>query len=500
MGASGLWMLPATMLLMAISGLPAWIVLISTAIVFAIGGLLFGVFTLHVFFALPLRMLGLLEHDLLQALPLYVLIGAMLNHLPLAEILFRVVNRILRRTAAAPYLAGMGLGVLLAPMNGSVGASVAMLARTIQPRLDAHAVPPERSAALICTASTIGVVVPPSLVLILLSDAMMRAHTEALNVANNVTNDATHDMTRVINTQDIFHGALLPAAVMLLLFFFVTWWRNRTASTAAFIQTVIDSSKSSVSRSDWIIACCSVACILALLTSVTLGYLYAVEGAATGGFALFLFGLITRSLTGPRVKAILHDTLAITGALFALLIAATGYTLVLRAYEADVWMNEFLRGFGGGGSTALIVVLLILALSAFILDAFEITFVIIPVVMPPLLMLVPDATWVAVLTLLVLQTSFLLPPFGYAVLMANNVLKRNLSQKALARALLPYLLTQFAVMLLVLLWPDMVWHSDTNLSTNSTNNQQLSDQQVQELFEQQRLENEKNENDAVLKK
>ena len=483
MGASGLWMLPATMLLMAISGLPAWIVLISTSMVFAMGGLLFGMFTLHVFFALPLRMLGLLEHDLLQALPLYVLIGAMLNHLPLAEILFRVVNRILRRTAAAPYLAGMGLGVLLAPMNGSVGASVAMLARTIQPRLEAHAVPPERSAALICTASTIGVVVPPSLVLILLSDAMMRAHTEAINV--------THEATRIINTQDIFHGALLPASVMLLLFFFVTWWRNRTASTTAFIPTVIDTIKFSVNRSDWFIALCSVACILVLLILVTLGYLYAVEGAATGGLALFLFGLITRSLTGPVFKAILHDTLAITGALFALLVAATGYTLVLRAFEADVWMNDFLRGLSGGGSTALIVVLLILALSAFILDAFEITFVIIPVVMPPLLMLVPDATWVAVLTLLVLQSSFLLPPFGYAVLMANSVLKRKLSQKALARALLPYLLAQFAIMLLVLMWPNMIWHSNSNPSSNETNNQQLSDKQVQDLYEQQRLENEK---------
>lgn len=486
MGAIGLWMLLATAILMAISGLPAWLVLVSASMAFAVGGLVFGAFTLPLFFALPSRLLGLLEHDLLQALPLYVLIGAMLNRLPLVETLFRVANRILRHTKAAPYLAAMGLGALLAPMNGSVGASVAMLVRAVQPRLAAQDVPPERGAALICTASTIGVVVPPSLVLILLGDAMMSAHTEALN--------ATAQATRIVNTQDIFHGALLPAATMMMLFFIITWWSNRNVSTVVTTLPLISTKTVPVSRSDWIIASCSVVCIAVLLASVTLGYLYAVEGAATGGLVLLLFGLVTRSLTRLAFKAILHDTLVITGALFALLIAATMYTLVLRAFGTDLWMRDFLRSLGGGGSIALVVVLLILALSAFVLDAFEITFVIIPVVMPPLLMLVPDATWVAVLTLLVLQASFLLPPFGYAVLMAGSILNRKLSQRALARALLPYLLVQAAVMLLVLLWPNIVWHSHPAASIDAANNQQLSDEGIQQLFEQQRLQNEKESN------
>ncbi|MGZ3254696.1 MAG: TRAP transporter large permease subunit, partial [Burkholderiaceae bacterium] len=483
MGAIGLWMLPATLLLMAISGLPAWIVLISTAMMFAVAGMVFGVVTLPLFFALPSRLLGLLENDLLQALPLYVLIGVMLNHLPLAEILFRVANRILRRTAAAPYLAGMGLGSLLAPMNGSVGASVAMLAHAVQPRLDAEGVPPERGAALICAASTIGVLVPPSLVLILLSDAMMRAHTEALN--------ATHEATRVINTQDIFHGALFPAIAMLLLFFGVTWWRNRDSKTSAIPSADSPSHTASVNYRDWLIAGGSVACILALLISVSLGYLYAVEGAATGGLALMVFGLLTRSLSVPVIKAILHDTLAITGALFAVLVAATCYTLVLRAFEVDLWMNDFLHGLSGGAPVALIVVLLILVLSAFVLDAFEITFVIVPIVMPPLLTLVPDATWVSVLTLLVLQTSFLLPPFGYAIMMVGSVLRRKLSQRVLARAALPYLFIQFVIIMLVLIWPSMVWHSDFNLSSNATNSKQLTDEEVEQMLDQQRLQNEK---------
>lgn len=488
MGAVGIGMLLATAILMAVSGLPAWLVLISASVTFTLGGLAFGAFTLPLFFALPSRLLGLLEHDLLQALPLYVLIGAMLNRLPLAEILFRVAHRLLRRTSAAPYLAGLGLGALLAPMNGSVGASVAMLTRAVQPRLDAQGIPAERGAALICAASTIGVVVPPSLVLILLGDAMMRAHTEAVN--------ASGQAVRFINTQDIFHGALLPAAAMLLLFFSVTWWRNR-ASAAATKAPALDSNTLPLKRGDWIIAACSVACIVGLLTAVTLGYLYAVEGAATGGLVLALYGLATRSLNRAALKAILDDTLAITGALFALLVAATVYTLVLRAFGTDLWMNDFLRGLGGGGSTALGAVLLILALSAFVLDAFEITFVIIPVVMPPLLTLVPDATWVAVLTLLVLQASFLLPPFGYAVLMVGSMLRRKLPQRALARALLPYLLVEVLVMALVLLWPNLVWHSHPAEAGTAHDGAQLTDKEVQQVFEQSRLEREKEERDST---
>src|SRR5690349_20444636 len=203
MQSAGVWMLLAVALAMAATGLPAWIVLIAVAMVASLIGLAAGALDLALLGALPARVLGLLENDLLQALPLYVLMGALLNRLPLAELLMRVGTRALRGTGACAPLAGLGLSVLLAPMNGSVGASVAMLARTVLPRLPEGPEAPERGAALVTVASTLGVVVPPSLVLILLSDAMLRAHTEAAN--------ATHSAVRIINTQDVFRGALIPA-------------------------------------------------------------------------------------------------------------------------------------------------------------------------------------------------------------------------------------------------------------------------------------------------
>lgn len=154
---------------------------------------------------------------------------------------------------------------------------------------------------------------------------------------------------------------------------------------------------------------------------------------------------------------ILRETMALTGALFALLVGATIFTLVVRAFGTDRWVTDLLSGMGGDGRRALAVVLLLLVLCAFVLDAFEMIFVVIPIVMPPLLTRVPDATWVAVLTLLVLQTGFLIPPIGYAVLMVRHRLTRPMRTKRLVMALSPYLVAQLAVLIAVLAYPTLVW-------------------------------------------
>ena len=443
MPSAGVWMLAVVAGVLVLTGLPAWIVLIGVALVFSVAGIALGPLSVALFTAIPARLIGLLENDLLQALPLYALMGALLNHLPLAQMIFRVGSRALARTGAGGPLAGLGLGVLLAPMNGSVGASVATLSRVIQPRLDAAGMPGERSAAIICMASTLGVVVPPSLVLILLGDAMMRAHTEALNI--------TGESLRIINTQDVFVGALVPAGLLLLFATAVTWLLERREPRRAALSTPPPG------RRDWFVAVLTVGFIVALLGGVALGYLYAVEAAAAGGVALFACGLATRTLTVNVLRDVLRDTIAITGALFALLMAATVFTLVLRAYDTDRWIGAVLSHLSWGEYPSLVLVLLVLALCALVLDAFEMIFVVVPVVMPPLLTLVHNVTWVAVLTLLVLQASFLVPPFGYAVLMVRNRLQRPLSTRRLVRALLPYLVAQLVVLLLVLAEPRLVW-------------------------------------------
>jgi TRAP-type mannitol/chloroaromatic compound transport system permease large subunit len=299
---------------------------------------------------------------------------------------------------------------------------------------------------------------------------MMRAHTEALNL--------TRESMRVINTQDVFVGALAPAGVLLLLAAALTWWLDRRGARSA----TADAAASPRWR-DWAVALVTASFIVALLAGVTFGYLYAVEAAAAGGVALFLFGLVTRALSLAVLREVLRDTMAITGALFALLLAATVFTLALRAYGTDRWIAAALSDLGWGEYPTLGLVLAVLALCALVLDAFEMIFVVVPVVMPPLLTIVHNVTWVAVLTLLVLQASFLVPPFGYAVLMVRNRIQRPVSMKRLSRALLPYLVVQLCVLALVFAEPRLVWQRNPiDLSSGGT---PKSEEEGRRMLEQQ---------------
>jgi TRAP-type C4-dicarboxylate transport system permease large subunit len=322
-------------------------------------------------------------------------------------------------------------------MNGSVGASVAMLARSVAPKLAARGVPPAEGTALVCVASTLGVVIPPSLVLILLGDAMMRAHTEATN--------ATHEMVRIVNTQDIFRGALVPAAMFLVLCLLVAWalGLRRPATHAAERPAAFE----------WATAAIAALFVVGLLAGVAAGYFYAVEAAAMGGTALLLFGALSGGRRGGAFSAVLRDTMAVTGALFALFVAATTFTLVFRAFGTDRLLDAWVKLVPGGATGAAITVLVVFALSAFVLDAFEIVFVIVPIVMPPVLTRAPDAVWISVLALLALQASFLVPPSGYAVMMARSAIAEKAPMRALARALAPYLAAQLVVLALVVILP-----------------------------------------------
>src|SRR3954468_3003825 len=205
-----------------LTGLPAAVILLGTASLGAIFGVLTDTIPVPVLSALPSRLVNLFEYDLLQALPLYVTMGLLLDRLPVAEALYRTGIAIMPRRASAPLMSGMLLGALLGPMNGSVGASVLGLSRVVAPRLDAQGVGPATRDAIVAVASTLGVLVPPSLVLILLSDAMLSAHTLAVT--------ATGRTDRVINTQDIFHAALLPGGIFLALCLALCWIAGHKAT------------------------------------------------------------------------------------------------------------------------------------------------------------------------------------------------------------------------------------------------------------------------------
>jgi len=440
MNTGGLWMLLALAALVIATGLPVWALLIGVASAACVVGLAAGTFDSGILSAAGPRIVNLLEHDLLQAMPLYVFIGVLLQRLAVADALFASALRLFRPLGSEAPLAALAVGTLVAPMNGSVASSSALLSRLVAPRLGG--MDPARAVTLISVAATIGVVVPPSLVLILLGDAMLRAHTEASHLAA-----AAMAGQRIVNTQDVFHAALLPAATVLVLWSVVAWWQQRRSPRAA--QDAPPLSAGQVTA-----AVLTTLAIVLLLAGVFTGRLFAVEAAATGGCLLAVVTLARRSLDLRQWRDVLHDTLTLSGALFALLVGATTFSLVFRVFETDQWLAGQVLASPWPPLATAAGVLLLVALCAWVLDAFEMIFVVIPIVAPLLIVELGDAQQAAVLLLMVLQLSFLLPPMGYAVLMARSRsgLPR-VATPALLAALAPFIAAQLCVAALVFAWP-----------------------------------------------
>ena len=454
MSSAGLWMLVALGVAIVATGLPVWALLIGVASLFSVIGVVAGAFDTSILAAASGRIVNLLDNDLLQALPLYVFVGVLLQRVAVGDALFASAASLFRPTGAGEPLAALAVGTLIAPMNGSVASSSALLSRLVAPRLGT--MEPGGAIALVSAAATIGVVVPPSLVLLLLGDAMLRAHTEASNLPGYAMAGE-----RIVNTRDVLQAALLPALCVLLAWGLVVW---RTGRTARASQPV------SPSRAQFGTAITATAVIVALLAAVFTGRLFAVEAAATAACLLVAWTVASRRLDRAQWHTVLFDTLALSGALFALLVGATTFSLVLRLFATDRWLAEMILASPLSPLATAACVLLAVALCACVLDAFEMIFVVVPIVAPLLVLELGDARQAAVLLLLVLQMSFLLPPMGYAVVMARSASRvPPVRTQALVRALAPFVGVQLAVIALVFAAPRMVHVLDEgNTALNNT--------------------------------
>ena len=174
--------------------------------------------------------------------------------------------------------------------------------------------------------------------------------------------------------------------------------------------------------------------------------------------------------------------MAVSGALFALFVAATTFTLIFRAFGTDRLLDQLVAQVPGGATGAAIAVLVVFALSAFVLDAFEIVFVIVPIVMPPVLTRAPDAIWISVLALLALQASFLVPPTGYAVMMARSQMPQKTAVRPLVRALAPYLAAQLAVLGLVVVMPGLSHLAQPKGALAPSINTKMNDDEARKKF------------------
>ncbi|HXP73015.1 MAG TPA: TRAP transporter large permease subunit [Stellaceae bacterium] len=443
----GLAMFAAVFVLLMV-GFPVAFTLLGTAVAFAALGDLLGVFDLRLLNALPLRLLGLMEDDLLQAIPLFLFLGVILQRTTLAADLLNGLGGLFGRRAGGLGVATIIVSVFLAPTTGAIGATVLTIGLLALPTMLAAGYDRRLASGIVCSAGTLGTIIPPSIVLILLGSFMQSANIEA-QVRRGV------QTAQAMTVQDIYLGALAPVGLLLSLYLayvvLVAIFRPRLCPPPL---AHLESRPSALRLLLTIFVPMG---LLALMLGLVIsGLAYTVEAAATAGLVATAYAWLRRELNLARLAETLHLVMKLTAMVFMLLMGASTFSLVFRGFSGDLFVATLLSRVPGGvlGGTA--VVMAIMFGLAFFLDALEIIFLVVPIAMPPLLLLGADPVWLALLTAINLQTAFLHPPFGFAIIFLRGVAPKEVKTTDIYWGVIPFILIQLSVLALVWAYPGIV--------------------------------------------
>ena len=425
-------LLAATLLALLFAGVPVAFALAGSAVVFAGLGWAAGVFDPFLARALPGRVLGVAESDTLIAIPLFVLMGTVLERSGLAADLVRAAAHALRAVPGGMPVAVTLVGLVLAAATGVVGASVVALGLIALPPMLAAGIAPARATGTVAAAGTLGQIVPPAIVLVVLADQIAAAYQLAQTRAGGFAADT-------VTVGDLFAGALLPG--LMLAGLYVAWQILRGGAPAAVEPP----------PRPLLALAAPLVLVVAVLGSILLGLASVSEAASVG--ALGAMTLAGRGLPAALRPALLEAG-RLTAIIFAIVIGASAFSLVFRGLGGDARIEAWLAALPGGAWGALLLVLFLVFVLGFVLEFIEITVVVVPLVAPALLAdPAVSPVWLGVLLALVLQTSFLTPPLGVALFYLRSVMPADVPTSALYRGVWPFVGLQLLMVALVLALP-----------------------------------------------
>ena len=427
--------------LVLMAGFPVAFTLAGTAVAFAAAGAQLGLFDFHLLSALPLRIVGVMENDLLQAVPLFLYLGVVLERTTLAADLLQGMSGLFGARAGGVGIASLVIGALLAPMTGAVGATVLTIGLLALPTMLEAGYDRRLASGISCAAGTLGTILPPSIVLILLGSFMQSATVEA-QLARGLL------VTTPLTIKDIYLGAFVPAGLLLL--FYIAYVGVTAFVTPERCPPPRDAlaRRPSVARLLFTMGL-PLGMIVLLLGAIIVGLVYTVEAAAIGAIGATLYAFARRQLNLARLADTVRTVTKLTAMVFMLLLGATSFSLVFRGFGGDVYVTRLLTSLPGGTMGPVAAVMAVCFGLGFFLDALEIMFLVVPIAMPPLLLLGVDPVWLAVLTAINLQTSFMLPPFGFALFFLRGVAPKSIATVEIYRGVLPFIAIQLVGLALV---------------------------------------------------
>ena len=430
------------------AGFPVAFTLAGVALIFAGLGILTGTFDASFLSALPNRIFGIMNNETLIAVPIFVFMGVMLERSKVADQLLQSLARLLHHIPGGLGLSVVLVGAMMAASTGIVGATVVTMGLISLPTMLQRGYHPTVATGTICASGTLGQIIPPSIVLVMLADVLSNAYQQAqLSLGSYAP--------KTVSVGELFAGALIPGLLLVVLY--IAYLLVLALVRPAMMPAVTDAAETRVSLGHLLrLIAGPLLLIVAVLGSILKGVATPTEAAAVGAVGAMLLAGIQGQFNLPTLRQVVYRTAAISTMVFMILIGASLFSLVFRGFGGDTQIADILHNLPGGAFSAMLVVMLVMFLLGFVLDFIEITFVVVPIVGPALMAMGLDPIWLGVMIALNLQTSFLTPPFGFSLFYLRGVCPPSVMTSAIYRGVIPFIGIQLLMLLVLALWPDLV--------------------------------------------
>jgi tripartite ATP-independent transporter DctM subunit len=437
----------AAVCMVLLLGYPVALTLAGVSLLFAFGGIAFGVFDASYLISTPNRLFGIVNNTTLIAVPLFVFMGVVLERSKIAEDLLITMSSLLGRFKTGLGVSVVLVGMLLAASTGIVGATVVTMGLLSLPTMLKRGYSPQLSTGVICATGTLGQIIPPSIALVLLGDVLSSAYQKAQLDMGIFSPDS-------VSVGDLFVGALVPGLLLVVFYLLYLWGVSKFSPQQVPKQ---GQENEHASLSSLLLALLPpLVLIVCVLGSILLGFATPTEAAGVGAVGALFLAAIKKQLSKPNIKYIVQETTKVTSMVFLILIGASIFSLVFRGLGGEILLKDIFTNLPGGVFSAMLLVMILIFLLGFILDFIEITFVVVPIVAPILIIMGIDPVWLGIMIAVNLQTSFLTPPFGFALFYLRGVAPPSVKTVHIYKGVIPFIIMQVMLLVIMAIWPQTV--------------------------------------------
>tara|TARA_B100000989_G_scaffold94963_2_gene69043 strand:+ start:4745 stop:6070 length:1326 start_codon:yes stop_codon:yes gene_type:complete len=419
-------------------GFPVAFTLAGISVLYALIGIIIGFFDVNLFKNIPIRIYGIMNNQTLLAVPLFIYMGVTLEKSGIAASMLSEMGKAFAKVKSGLGISIILVGTLLAASTGIVGATVVTMGLMSLPILLKRGYSKEFSTGLVAATGTLGQIIPPSIALVLLGDVMSNAYQRAQNNLGIFSQ-------KTVSVGDLFVGAIIPGLLICVGYLIYTILVNQKK----LLKVGADVQKTNLIRTLFP----PFLLIFVVLGSIIAGVATPTEAAGIGALGSFIIATFSNKISINLFKDISFQSAKITTMIFAILIGASIFSLVFRGIGGDDLIDQIFGAMPGGPYTALLIILFGIFIIGFILDFIEICYVIVPLIAPPLLMMGFDPVWLSILLAIVLQTSFLTPPFGFSLFYLRGVAGDEIQTKEIYKGVVPFIFIQLVALALVILFP-----------------------------------------------